>query len=159
MLSRYEHETIVYMQFALALWVAKRDSANVLFSCSLSPLICKDDRQNLHPLSALLRFYLSFYFWEQNAPKNFGVEMFYALKMCWQMYYNKSHVNKCIPSDKLIVGVNYVYIFVYFTLYTVCIKIVFYTQKHVHLNKEALSIQENVWKVTYNANNFRNTLI
>jgi hypothetical protein len=29
----------------------------------------------------------------------------------------------------------------------------------MHLCQEALSIQENVWKVTYNADNFRNTLI
>jgi hypothetical protein len=33
------------------------------------------------------------------------------------MYYNKSRINKCISSDKLIVEDNYVYIFVYFTLY------------------------------------------
>jgi hypothetical protein len=32
------------------------------------------------------------------------------------MYYNKSHISKCISSDKFIVVDNYVYIFVYFTL-------------------------------------------
>ncbi len=84
----------------------------------------------------------------------------YALKMCWPMT-NKSRINKCISSDKLIIEDNYVYIFVYFTLYTVCIKIVFYTQKtYKHLCQEALSIQANVWKVNfYNVNIFRNTLI
>jgi hypothetical protein len=73
------------------------------------------------------------------------------------MYYNKSRINKCISSDKLIVEDKLcLHLCVFYITYC----IVFYTQKHMHLCQEALSIQENVWKVNYyNVNIFRNTLI
>jgi hypothetical protein len=67
-----EIRTRTRIQFAVrpcALSTGKKGlfkSANALFSsCSLSPLSCKDDRQNLHPL----RFYLNFYFWSKMLQK------------------------------------------------------------------------------------------